>query len=92
MGWLPVTQTQRWPAHDHSAGTGHVYQGRFKSFPVQTDEHFLTVNRHVERSALRANLCPRAEECPPSSVDHRQQQDTFAATVSSDWPVPGSRL
>lgn len=37
-----VTHTQRWHAHHHTAGTGPVYQGRFKSFPVQTDEHFLT--------------------------------------------------
>src|SRR5580658_547315 len=32
VGWLTLTHTQRWHAHRHSAGTGHVYQGRFKSF------------------------------------------------------------
>ena len=41
--WITVTHTQRWHAHHHTAGTGPVYQGRFKSFPVQTDAHFLTV-------------------------------------------------
>jgi putative transposase len=35
MNWLTLTHTQRWHAHRHTAGTGHVYQGRFKSFPVQ---------------------------------------------------------
>jgi putative transposase len=39
--WLTVTHVRRWHAHHHSAGTGPVYQGRFKSFPVQEDEHFL---------------------------------------------------
>lgn len=39
-GWLTLTHTHRWHAHRHSAGTGHVYQGRFKSFPVQEDDHF----------------------------------------------------
>ena len=34
VGWLTLTHTQRWHAHRHSAGSGHVYQGRFKSFPV----------------------------------------------------------
>ena len=58
-GWLTLTHTQRWHAHRHSIGSGHVYQGRFKSFPVQDDEHFYTVCRYVERNALRANLVRR---------------------------------
>ena len=56
VGWLTLTHTQRWHAHRHTRGSGHVYQGRFKSFPVQGDEHFLTACRYVERNALRANL------------------------------------
>ena len=59
LRWITVTHTQRWHAHHHTAGTGPVYQGRFKSFPVQTDEHFLTVARYVERNALRAKLVGR---------------------------------
>ena len=42
-GWL--THTQRWHAHRHSAGTGHIDQSQFNSFPVQDEEHFLTVCR-----------------------------------------------
>jgi len=34
MRLLTVTHTQRWHAHHHSAGTGPLYQGRFKSFPI----------------------------------------------------------
>jgi len=52
--WLTVTHTQRWHAHHHTAGTGPLYQGRFKSFPIEEDEHYLTVCRYVERNALRA--------------------------------------
>ena len=48
LRWMTVTHTQRWHAHHHTAGTGPVYQGRFKSLPVQTDAHFLTVARYVE--------------------------------------------
>ena len=58
-GWLTLTHTQRWHAHRHSTGSGHLYQGRFKSFPVQDDAHFFTVCRYVERNALRANLVER---------------------------------
>src|SRR4249920_3737271 len=52
MRWLTMTHTQRWHAHRHSAGAGHVYQGRFKSFPVQGDGHLVTACRYVERNAL----------------------------------------
>jgi putative transposase len=61
MCWLTMTHTQRWRAHHGTAGTAHLYQGRYKSFPVQSDEHLMTVCRYVERNALRANLVPRAE-------------------------------
>jgi putative transposase len=27
--WLTVTHTQRWHAHYHLSGSGHLYQGRF---------------------------------------------------------------
>jgi putative transposase len=40
LRWLTMTHTQRRHAHHRTAGTGHLYQGRFKSFPVQADEHF----------------------------------------------------
>ena len=40
---LTVTHTMRWHAHYATGGTGHLYQGRFKSFPIQSDDHLLTV-------------------------------------------------
>jgi putative transposase len=61
MKLLQVTHAQRHHAHCHTAGTGPVYQGRFKSFPFEGREHALTVIRYVERNALRAGLCERAE-------------------------------
>ena len=62
LRWLTVTHTQRYHAHYHTAGTGPLYQGRFKSFPVQEDEHLRTLLRYVERNALRAGLVRRAED------------------------------
>ncbi|MFO1093422.1 MAG: transposase [Planctomycetaceae bacterium] len=38
--WLTHTHAMRWHAHFGTSGSGHLYQGRFKSFPVETDEHF----------------------------------------------------
>ena len=39
-----------------TVGYGPLYQGRFKSFPVERDEHLLTLLRYVERNALTAGL------------------------------------
>jgi putative transposase len=52
--WLTVTHSLRWHAHRNTTGMGHVYQGRFKSFPIEQDEHLSTVLRYVERNPLRA--------------------------------------
>lgn len=56
MRWVGTTHVRRWHEHRHSAGTGPIYQGRFKSFPIQAEDHFLTVCRYVERNASRAGL------------------------------------
>ena len=61
LGWVTMTHTQPYHAHRKTVGQGHVYQGRFKSFPVQDDEHFYTVCRYVERNALTAKIVTRAE-------------------------------
>lgn len=89
-GWLTLTHTQRWHAHRHGAGTGHVYQGRFKSFPVQSDEHFLTVCRYVERNALRAELVDRAEAWQWGSLWRWCEGHAKEKGLLSPWPV--SRL
>jgi putative transposase len=86
--WLTHTHTMRWHTHYHTAGSGHLYQGRFKSFPIQVDEHFLTVVRYVERNALRANLVARAQAWRWSSLFRRLHPQTLPALALSPWPVP----
>ena len=86
-GWLTLTHTQRWHAHHRSIGSGHVYQGRFKSFPVQDDAHFLTVCRYVERNALRGNLVKRAEDWRWSSLHRWKHGDAHEKSLLSAWPV-----
>ena len=56
LGWVGVTHVRRYHEHYHSRGGGHLYQGRFKSFPVAEDDYFLTLCRYVEANALRAGL------------------------------------
>jgi putative transposase len=89
--WLTHTHTQRWHAHRHSAGEGHVYQGRFKSFPIEKDEHLLTVLRYVERNALRADLVERAEKWRWGSLWVRREGPEGLRRLLSPWPleIPG---
>ena len=68
MGWLGVTHVRRHHEHYHTRGGGHLYQGRFKSFPVQDDRHFLAVCRYAEANPLRAAMTARAQDWPYSSV------------------------
>ncbi len=51
MHRLTTTHATRWNAWRGRTGWGHVYQGPFKSFPVQADGHLLTVCRYVVRNA-----------------------------------------
>lgn len=91
MRLLTVTHTQRWHAHRQSAGTGPVYQGRFKSFPVESDEHLLTVGRYIERNALRARLVQAAEDWPFGSLWIRVHGNARYRAMLHDWPVDRPR-
>ena len=88
VGWLTLTHTQRWHAHRHSAGSGHLYQGRFKSFPIQADEHYYTVARYVERNASRANLARRAEDWRWCSLARWLRASAAEKALLSPWPLP----
>lgn len=88
VGWLTLTHTQRWHAHRRSTGSGHLYQGRFKSFPVEADEHFYTVARYVERNALRAKLVRRAEDWRWGSLYRWLKGSADQRSLLSAWPLP----
>lgn len=47
---------------------GHLFQDRFKSEPVETDEYFLTVLRYIHQNPVKAMLCQCAEEYSYSSM------------------------
>lgn len=66
MQWLLTSHVRRY--HRHYGTCGHVWQGRFKAFPIQQDGHLLVVLRYVERNPLRARLVERAEQWPWSSL------------------------
>ena len=85
MQWFGATHSRRWHWSKGTSGTGAVYQGRFKAFPVQRDDHFLTVCRYVERNPLRAGLVARAEDWPWSSLADRARSKPMLQL--EPWPV-----
>jgi putative transposase len=81
MQWLMTSHVRRY--HRRYGTSGHVWQGRFKSFPIQrrrpgaperasgvieTADPVWTAVRYVERNPLRANLVRRAENWRWSSL------------------------
>src|SRR3972149_1530693 len=89
MHRLTTTHARRWHGSRGSEGSGHLYQGTYKSFPVEDDKHFLTVCRYVDQNAVRAGLVERAEEWPWSSLGARLRggADQNKPALSA-WPVP----
>jgi putative transposase len=84
MQWLMTAHVRRY--HRHYGTDGHVWQDRFKAFPIQQDEHLLTVIRYVERNPLRADLVQRAEDWRWSSLAALRADEPLAFLHSG--PVP----
>ena len=92
MRWLTVTHTQRWHAQRHTQGTGSIYQGRFKSFPVEQDDHCLRLLRYIERNPLRARLVRKATNWRWSSLGRTHLSlpglplEVGPVARPADWP------
>jgi len=89
--WLAHTHAVRWRVSHHTVGYGHLYQGRFKCFPVQNDGHLLTVCRYVEKNPLASNLVGRADQWRWSSLWTALHGDVKQKSILSDWPVDRPR-
>jgi putative transposase len=71
MRWLTVTHTRRWHAQRHVSGSGHLYQGRYRSFPIEPGEPLIDVIRYIESNPKRDKQVTRAEKWPWSSLTVR---------------------
>jgi putative transposase len=68
MRWVTGTHVRRYHKVYGLEGTGHLYQGRYTSVPVQSGRHLLVLMKYVESNASRARLVARAEEWPWTSI------------------------
>ena len=81
MQWWLTSHVRRY--HRHYGSSGHVWQGRFKSFPIQEDDHFLTVARYVLQNPVRARLVTAVADWPWSSLHYQHLVDQWPVTAPS---------
>ena len=87
--WMQRLLTAQVRRHHRAPyGRGHIWQGRFKAFPIQEDKHLLTVLRYVERNPLRAGLVDCAEDWPWSSAQLRVSGDEESLLTSLPVKMP----
>ena len=87
MRWVTTTHVRQRRTATKTVGEGHLYQGSYKSFPIETDEHLNTVIRYVEQNPLRAKLVERAEDWQWSSLYRRQRNNKEDQKVLSILPT-----
>jgi len=83
MQWLMTSHVRRY--HQHYGTSGHIWQGRFKSFIIQEDNHLLTVLRYVEGNPVRAGLVNSAKDWSWSS--HREAIGERACLLVDEIPI-----
>jgi putative transposase len=82
MQWLLTSHVRRY--HKHYGSSGHIWQGRFKSFPIQRNEHLITVLRYVLQNPVRAGLSSTPREWLWSSLRKPQLADPCAVSNKSN--------
>nr|WP_066044493.1 transposase [Bathymodiolus septemdierum thioautotrophic gill symbiont] len=69
MQWVMTSHVRYY--HKKNKTSGHIWQGRFKSFIVEKDNYYLTLLRYIEANALRANLSKFAQDWQYGSLAER---------------------
>ncbi len=91
MRWVGVTHVLRYHNSKKTKSSGHIYQGRFKSFPVQGGSTLLNLLRFIESHPIRANLVEKARDYPWSSYDRSANRERavklkrFPVKIPKNW-------
>ena len=88
MRWVSNTHVRRWHQMHSTVGGGHIYQGRYRSFPVQEGEPLLKVMGYVEANALRAGMVPRAENWKWSALALRSAENAHELLAPGPVALP----
>lgn len=65
--------------------SGHVFQGRYNSKLVQTNEYFLWLIRYIHRNPVRSKICTNVEDYYWSS--HRFYSEGYSSFVNVDFAL-----
>jgi putative transposase len=87
MRWVTTTHVRQCRVITKSVGSGHIYQGSYKSFPIEEDKHLLDVVCYVEQNPLRAHLVEHAEDCQCSSLYRRQRGNKEDKKLLAELPT-----
>ncbi len=83
MQWLMTSHVRHY--HGHYGTSGHIWQGRYKSFIVKQDGHLVSLIRYVEANPIRARLVSSAKEWVWSS--HRFRIEGISCPLVDLLPV-----
>ncbi len=99
---LTVTHARTFRSLTGTVGEGHVYQGPYRRFPVETESYYYNVMRYVEANALRAGMVERAQDWKWSSASERAAGELSVVAgplpLADDWltllnvPLPEDHL
>jgi len=87
MSWLSSTHVRQYRTKTKTVGYGHLYQDRYKSFPVETNEYCNTLIRYVEQNPLRAKLTKKSEDWQWSSLWRREKGNDKQKRLLSQLPI-----
>ena len=90
MHWVCNRHVRLVHRENKCLGGGHIYQGRYKSFPIQDESYLYNVLLYVEANPLRAKLVARAEDWPWSSLSRARVWDGLVE-VPRPKLAPGDR-
>ncbi len=90
MQWVMTSHVRYY--HRKNKTSGHIWQGRYKSFVVQKDSYYLSLVRYIEANALRAKLVNKAETWAYGSLWERMNQerdllDASLIELPTDWAL-----
>ena len=88
MHRLTNAHTRQVHTRTKTVGSGHLYQGRYKSFIVEKDRYFLALINYVERNPVRAKLVRQCENWQWGSAWRRINGNREQKKLLDRSPVP----
>ena len=70
MQWVMTSHVRYY--HKKNKTSGHIWQGRYKSFMVEKESYYLTLIQYIEANALRAKLVRQAQDWNYGSLMERE--------------------